>query len=154
MPRDGSIGRETFEKVEALTADGGSKSDAFKRIAQQTGRSPGTVAANYYRVARAHGTVTSRRRGRKSTAKTTRKAARATTTRTNSSGTAPTAQATARTPRRRTSRPRSAGSGSDLDRLAAQLVSSVQELAEAMNQQQSELSEMRGRLDGVRQLLA
>jgi hypothetical protein len=56
-PRDGSIGRETLAAVEALVKQGKTKSEAFKQIAEDTGKNSGTVAAAYYRVARLNGTV-------------------------------------------------------------------------------------------------
>ena len=52
----GSIGNEIFEQVEKMVAaDGITRSDAFQRLSDQTGRRAGTVAANYYRVARLRG---------------------------------------------------------------------------------------------------
>ena len=56
--RDGSIGKATFEAVNTLIADGSmTKNAAFAAYGKQTKTQPGTVAANYYRVARAAGTV-------------------------------------------------------------------------------------------------
>src|SRR5690349_4045852 len=57
VPRDGSVGKETFEKVEALMKEGKSKTEAFAQVASETGKNAGTVSANYYRVARANGSV-------------------------------------------------------------------------------------------------
>lgn len=51
----GSIGNEIFEEVERLVAEGKNKSQAFNEISERTGREAGTVAANYYRVARQRG---------------------------------------------------------------------------------------------------
>jgi phage shock protein A len=129
MARDGSIGKATFERVEQLTAEGGNKSDAFAQIAKETGKNVGTVSAAYYRVARASGTVKPRRRRR---ARTT------TAVRAEANG--------------RRTRARSAG-GSDVDKLAADLVKSVTALADAVKAQQVEVTELRGRLDGVKALL-
>ena len=47
MPRNGSVGKETFEQVEALVKQGKSKTEAFAQIASDTGRNTGTVSANY-----------------------------------------------------------------------------------------------------------
>ena len=58
--RDGSVGRDTFQRVEALVKTGKTKSAAFKQVAKDTGRNEGTVSANYYRVARTSGAVTPR----------------------------------------------------------------------------------------------
>jgi hypothetical protein len=52
----GNIGREIFEQVEKLVADQKiPRLTAFKQLSQKTGRRVGTVAANYYRVARKSG---------------------------------------------------------------------------------------------------
>jgi hypothetical protein len=125
MARDGSVGKETFEQVEALVKQGKSKSEAFAQVASDTGRNTGTVSANYYRVARANGVVKPRRR--------------------------PSTKATSRTPRTRTPRTPSRGGPSHIDRLAADLVKSVTALADAIKSQQAEVASLRNRLEGVRQ---
>lgn len=52
----GRIGVEIFEQVEKIVGDEGiTRTEAFQRISEQTGRRAGTVAANYYRVARQRG---------------------------------------------------------------------------------------------------
>lgn len=51
----GGIGNQIFDEVERLVAGGMNKSQAFNDISQRTGREAGTVAANYYRVARQRG---------------------------------------------------------------------------------------------------
>ncbi len=54
----GGIAIAIFDEVERITSGGAmSKSDAFARISERTGRRAGTVAANYYRVARQRGAV-------------------------------------------------------------------------------------------------
>ncbi len=54
--RRGTIGDEIFEQVEKLVAEEGlTRTNAFARISEETGRRAGTVAANYYRVARKRG---------------------------------------------------------------------------------------------------
>lgn len=51
-----TIGDEIFEQVEKLVeGQGMRRTDAFKKISADTGRREGTVAANYYRVARKRG---------------------------------------------------------------------------------------------------
>jgi hypothetical protein len=130
MPRDGSVGKETFAKVEALTKKGKSKTEAFAQVASETGRNPGTVAANYYRVARANGTVKPR-----PTRRTTR------------SRTTDNARSVRRTARK------SPANGS-LDQLANDLVASVQALAAAVKAQDQEVADLRDRLDRVRKTLA
>ena len=60
--RDGSVGRDNFKQVEALLKQGKNKTEAFKQVAADTGKNSGTVAANYYRVARTKGAVKPRKR--------------------------------------------------------------------------------------------
>ncbi len=63
-PTRGSVGNEIFDEVERLVADGMNKSQAFKEISTRSGREEGTVAANYYRVARQRGVSLRPRRRR------------------------------------------------------------------------------------------
>lgn len=63
-PARGSIGNEIFDEVERLVAGGMNKSQAFKDISTRSGREEGTVAANYYRVARQRGASLRPRRRR------------------------------------------------------------------------------------------
>jgi hypothetical protein len=59
----GNIGKEIFEQVEKLVADQKiPRLAAFKQLSQKTGRRVGTVAANYYRVARKSGAKLRRRK--------------------------------------------------------------------------------------------
>jgi hypothetical protein len=52
----GRIGHEIFDQVERLVNEEGlSRTQAFQRVSDETGRRAGTVAANYYRVARQRG---------------------------------------------------------------------------------------------------
>lgn len=61
----GTIGKQIFAQVEELTANGGmTRLAAFKQIAEASGRALGTVAANYYRIARQKGTPLRSRRSR------------------------------------------------------------------------------------------
>ena len=130
MPRTGVIGEQIFEQVEKLVKGGMSRTDAFKKISADSGRREGTVAANYYRVARkrAGGSLRPRRRsGRRASTTTTRT--------------------------RRTTTAASTGGG-DIDALTRALVQNVQDLAAAMNAQAAEVKDLRSRLDRVRSLLA
>ena len=129
MPREGSVGKETFEQVEALVKQGNSKTEAFAQVASETGRNSGTVSANYYRVARATGAVKPRRRRRAST------------------------KATSRSPRTRTARATTRRGANDIDRLAADVVKSVTTLAEAVKSQEAEVASLRTRLEGLRQAI-
>lgn len=63
--RRGRVGAEIFEQVEQLVGgEGITRTQAFERISEQTGRRSGTVAANYYRVARQRGADLAPRRRR------------------------------------------------------------------------------------------
>jgi len=134
--RDGSVGRDTFEQVEALLKQGKNKTEAFKQVAADTGKNSGTVAANYYRVARANGAV----KARKPLAKAAPSSARR--------GRQKTAQGV-----RRPSNSRSGNNAQGVDQIVGQLVARVQALTEAVREQDAEVRELRGRLDGVRRLL-
>ena len=49
----GTIGRQTYDRVRELLADGTlTTRAAFERVSEETGRSVGTVQTAYYRVAR------------------------------------------------------------------------------------------------------
>lgn len=52
MAERGSIGKATFDSVTALVAEGMTRSAAFAKVAEDTGRTPATVATAFYRVAR------------------------------------------------------------------------------------------------------
>jgi hypothetical protein len=57
----GNIAEGIFDEVERMTAGGAmNRSEAFEAISTRTGRRAGTVAANYYRIARKRGTVAPR----------------------------------------------------------------------------------------------
>jgi len=131
MPRTGVIGEQIFQQVEKLEKGGMSRTDAFKKISADSGRREGTVAANYYRVARkrAGGSLRPRRR----------------------TATRRTAASTSATRGRRAAAATTANG--DVDALTRALVQNVQALAAAMNAQAAEVKDLRSRLDGVRKLL-
>ena len=59
----GSIGREIFDQVEKMVAaEKISHSGAFRKLEKETGRRAGTIAANYYRIARKGGATLRPRR--------------------------------------------------------------------------------------------
>jgi hypothetical protein len=131
MPRSGVIGEQIFDQVEKLVSSGMTRTQAFAQISSESGRRAGTVAANYYRVARKRGAVAARPRatGRRRTAAPVRR-------------------------RRAAARPRAAAAASsDIDALAGRLVSDVQALADAIKAQASEVRDLRSRLDRVKSLL-
>ena len=70
MAREAVIGPEIFQETNKLVAEGKTRTQAFAEIAKTRKARPGTVAANYYRIARQQG------QGRKRTA--TRKRGEAT----------------------------------------------------------------------------
>jgi hypothetical protein len=125
MPRTGVIGEQIFDEVEKLVAGGMNRTQAFAKISADSGRQAGTVAANYYRVARKRGTTAPRRRRKASASRS----------------------APARRP------PRSRKGGGDIDALASRLVDDVQALASALKSQAAEVDDLKTRLDGVRKLL-
>lgn len=64
VPR-GNRGEQVFAEVEQLTTGGAmTRLAAFEAIAKRTGAQPGTVAANYYRVAKKRGAPIRARRAR------------------------------------------------------------------------------------------
>ena len=61
----GEIGPEIFAQIEKMVAaEKIGRTEAFRRLAKTTGRQPGTVAANYYRIARRKGAKLAPRRRR------------------------------------------------------------------------------------------
>ena|SRR6516225_6234311 len=132
MPRTGEIGEQIFEQVEALVAGGMNRTEAFAKISADSGRRAGTVAANYYRVARKRAGGSLRPRSR-------RKAARG-------------GRASAKTTASRRGR-KSRGASGDIDALTRELVANIEALAAAVKSQAAEVEELRGRLDGVKKLL-
>jgi hypothetical protein len=132
--RDGSVGRDTFQQVEALLKQGKNKTQAFNQVAADTGRNSGTVAANYYRVARVNGAVKPRKALATATSTTARRK---------------TAQSV-----RRPSNSRSDNSAQGVDQILGQVLASVQALTEAVKAQDAEVQELRGRPDGARSLLS
>lgn len=61
----GNVGAQIFDQVEKLmAAEKVGRTEAFRRLAKTSGRQLGTVAANYYRVARQRGAKLAPRRRR------------------------------------------------------------------------------------------
>jgi hypothetical protein len=134
MPRSGEIGEQIYDQVEKLVADGMNRTEAFAKISADSGRRAGTVAANYYRVARKRAGGSLRPR-----AKRGRPARRSAAASASSTG--------------RRGRARARSAGGDIDSLANALIRDVQALAEAIKSQAGEVAEMRKKLDGVKKLL-
>src|SRR3954454_12771685 len=131
MPRSGEVGEQIYEQVETLVGQGMTRTEAFGRISEESGRRSGTVAANYYRVARKRGGGQTATRGRRASAGTGASGRRGAPAR----------------------RARRGGSDGNIDDLADAVVESVQALATAVRNQGSQLEALRARLDGVRRLL-
>ena len=55
MPRTATIGPAIYEEVNKLVAEGKTRTEAFAAVAKKRKARNGTVAANYYRVARQQG---------------------------------------------------------------------------------------------------
>lgn len=121
--RRGSVGNEIFDQVESLMSQEGlTRTQAFQRLSETSGRRAGTVAANYYRVARKRGAALQPRKPR---------AARG-------GGTA------RRGPRR--------GGSSTAEAALARASQAIQELATVVREQQKELATLREQADQVERL--
>jgi hypothetical protein len=81
MPRTASIGPEIFERTNELVAEGKTRTEAFAQVGTERGSRPGTVAANYYRVARQQGQGRATKRKAPTRRRRTTRRAAATTTR-------------------------------------------------------------------------
>jgi hypothetical protein len=120
----GRIGVQIYEQVEQLVKEHGiSRTEAFQRLSEETGRRAGTVAANYYRIARQRGGGRARRAPR---------------------GAAPAPG------RRGRGRPR-AVSG-DIESALAGVQSALDELAAAVRRQEAEMASLREGADQLREL--
>jgi hypothetical protein len=134
-PPRGSVGNEIFDQVEKLMADEGlSRTNAFQRLSEMTGRRAGTVAANYYRVARQRGAKLQPRAPRGSR-----------------SGGGSGGGGGARG--RRGGGRRAAAPAGDVDAALQRATDSIQELAGLVRSQQREIDELRAQADKVRRAL-
>jgi hypothetical protein len=134
MAERGTIGKATFEQVTALVDEGMTRSAAFAKVAEETERTPATVATAFYRVAREMpdgGGVRQRPRKRRA------------------AGTA------AAPPKRGPGRPRRAPA-TDVDELLATAHRAVDALGahlRALDQQVRDLRDSGARVDQIRRLL-
>ena len=71
MARAAVIGPAIYDEVNKLVADGKTRTEAFAAVAKKRKARDGTVAANYYRVARQHGATSGRRKRRAAAPRTT-----------------------------------------------------------------------------------
>ena len=67
MARPSVVGQEVFDRTTALVGQGKTRTEAFELIAKERGQKAGTVAANYYRVARKEVSANGRRSRRRPT---------------------------------------------------------------------------------------
>ena len=133
--RRGELGPLIVAEVTAKMSKGMSATKAFEEIAQERGMNAGTVSANYYRVLRSQKSEASSETPSKVSASLAKATPRTKVTK------APSGRLVA------------SGDGHGLDRLAQDLVVAVGALAEAVKAQQTEVAEMRERLDQVRSVL-
>src|SRR5680860_550577 len=120
----GNIGNEIFEQVEKIIQEEGlSRTNAFQRLSEMTGRRAGTVAANYYRVARQRGATLQPRAPRGSKTRRTAPAART-----------------------------SGGAGGNADAALSRAMDSLQELAGIVRSQEKELATLRAQVEQVEKL--
>jgi hypothetical protein len=136
--RGGSVAQETYQAVEAVLKDGGSKKEAFARVAEESGRNANSVSTIYYRAAAGEAAIKS------DSSAPTKSPARS-------------ARVGSPVPRRRR-HPRSTAYrerpvDSQMGQWADEVVRSVNELASAFKAQSEEISDLRLRLEGVRELL-
>ena len=136
-PPRGSVGNEIFDQVEKLMAEEGlSRTNAFQRLSEMTGRRAGTVAANYYRVARQRGATLQPRAPRGS-----RSGSRSGSGGGGGGG------------GRRSQSRRAATLSGDVDAALQRATDSIQELAGLVRSQQREIDELRAQADKVRRAL-
>lgn len=134
MAERGTIGKATFEQVTALVNDGMSRSAAFAKVAEESERTPATVATAFYRVAREMpdgGGVRQRPRKRRSP------------------------DAAAATPKRGPGRPRRAPA-TDVDELLAAAHRAIDALGghlRALEHEARELRDNGAQIDKIRSLL-
>jgi hypothetical protein len=130
MPRKATIGPAVYERVNQLVSEGKSRTEAFTQIAEERSSRPGTIAANYYRTARAASPKTGRRR--------TTRTRRATTAKPRAASTS------AATARRPASARAAAGSDADIGALANQISDLLQQLVRQVQERDQRLRDLLG----------
>jgi hypothetical protein len=125
MPRKATIGPAVFERVNQLVSEGKSRTEAFTQIAQERSSRPGTIAANYYRTARAQSSSTGRRRATRA-----RKA--------------PAAKARTAAPVRRPASARAVAGDGDIGALATQISDLLQQLVRQVQERDQRLRDLLG----------
>jgi hypothetical protein len=131
MPRTATIGPAVYQRVNELVTEGKTRTEAFAQVGQERDQQPGTVSANYYRVARSMGrTETTRRRRRRATTAQAASPARR-GTRSGRAGRRPAATA-------------STGTGGDLNALASQIADLTQQLVRQIEKRDAEIRRILG----------
>ena len=126
MARAAVIGPAIYEEVNALVSEGKTRTEAFAEIAKKRKARDGTVAANYYRVARQQG------QGRKRTTRRARGAA---------NKPSPTERSIYSAQRRRRSAPERDG---DLRQTAQQISQLVEKLVAQVDERDRRIRELLG----------
>jgi hypothetical protein len=128
MPRKATIGPAVYQRVNELTAEGKSRTEAFQEVAQERGMNAGTVAANYYRTARSQSGAQPKR----PRAKASRRAANSTR------------RTRARRSPARASTSQPAAANGDLSALANQIGDLLQELVRQVEERDQRLRQLLG----------
>ncbi len=129
MPRKATIGPAVYERVNQLVSEGKSRTEAFTQIAQERSSRPGTIAANYYRTARAQSPKSGRRR--------TTRTRRATTAK-------PRAASTSAATARRPASARAVAGDADIGALANQISDLLQQLVRQVQERDQRLRDLLG----------
>lgn len=128
----GNIGNEIFDQVERLMQEESlSRTNAFQRLSEMTGRRAGTVAANYYRVARQRGATLQPRAPRGSRSRPSAGPRIASSSSSTSSG---------------------GGGGGNADAALSRAMDALQELAGVVRSQEKELATLRAQAAQVEKL--
>ena len=130
MPRKATIGPEIYTRVNALVAEGQKRTDAFAQVAQERGSRPGSVAANYYRVARSTGPSTPK--PRRNARRIARKATTTTATRQRRTSTASRPTAT------------STSTAGDINQIAQQIAELTEQLVRQVNARDQRIRQLLG----------
>ena len=130
MPRKATIGPEIYARVNALVGEGKTRTEAFAAVAQERDQRAGTVAANYYRIARAQGTTGARRQRRSRSNASTRRT--------------PQTRRLASTAGKRGSQPAAGHAEGDLEALAKQIATLTTQLVQQVAARDAQLRELIG----------
>ena len=122
MPRTATIGPAIYQRVNELVSEGKARMEAIAQVAQERGQQPGTVSANYYRVARQGQTRRASKTGRRRRPTAARK---------------PTRTAAVQQPA--TSKARSTSDHDDITQIATQIATLTQQLIKQIQDRDAHL---------------